>query len=281
MSRKGSFFGGGSGSRRGSLLGGLGRKGSVKGSVKEQEAEWGAKHAEGDYSRHCRLYDAGRDVLQAQASASPQERNAVSLATRPLLMHTIQCALAQKRLAKIALERAGKLRYLITQNVDGLDQRAGFPRGKMAVLHGCVFEEKCEDCAKIFFRDDDVGTISFQPTGRRCEACGGVLRDMLLDWEDPLPEDEFERSGDECEAADGLQLTHPSLATILYLDDEPHDLKPGMVVFIAGGTKHSLYNESETEDFVLLTMWEKADYNGVHHARIKAWGTSFKTVDED
>ena len=83
-----------------------------------------------------------------------------------------------------------------------MDQRAGFPRGKMAVLHGCVFEEKCEDCAKIFFRDDDVGTISFQPTGRRCEACGGVLRDMLLDWEDPLPEDEFERSGDECEAAD-------------------------------------------------------------------------------
>ena len=68
---------------------------------------------------------------------------------------------------------------------------------------------------------------------------------------------------------------------ILYLDDEPHDLKPGMVVFIAGGTKHSLYNESETEDFVLLTMWEKADYNGVHHARIKAWDTSFKTVDED
>ena len=59
MSRKGSFFGGGSGSRRGSLLGGLGRKGSVKGSVKEQEAEWGAKHAEGDYSRHCRLHDAG------------------------------------------------------------------------------------------------------------------------------------------------------------------------------------------------------------------------------
>jgi hypothetical protein len=28
-------------------------------------------------------------------------------------------------------------------------------------------------------------------------------------------------------------------------------------------------------------MWEKAEYNGVHHARIKAWGTSFKTIDED
>lgn len=67
---------------------------------------------------------------------------------------------------------------------------------------------------------------------------------------------------------------------ILYLDDEPYDLKPGTVVFIPAGTKHALDNKSQTEDFVLLTLWEKADYNGVHHARIKAWGTSFKTVDE-
>ena len=68
---------------------------------------------------------------------------------------------------------------------------------------------------------------------------------------------------------------------ILYLDDVPHELKPGTVVFIPGGVKHSLDNKSDTEDFVLLTMWEKADYNGVHHARVKAWGTSFKSVDEE
>jgi oxalate decarboxylase/phosphoglucose isomerase-like protein (cupin superfamily) len=59
---------------------------------------------------------------------------------------------------------------------------------------------------------------------------------------------------------------------VLYLDDEPRDLKPGIVVFIPGGVKHSLDNTSATEDFVLLTMWEKAEYNGVHHARVKAWG---------
>ena len=68
---------------------------------------------------------------------------------------------------------------------------------------------------------------------------------------------------------------------VLYLDDEPRDLKPGIVVFIPGGVKHSLDNTSATEDFVLLTMWEKAEYNGVHHARVKAWGTSFKTIDEE
>ena len=67
---------------------------------------------------------------------------------------------------------------------------------------------------------------------------------------------------------------------VLHLDDERRDLKPGTVAFIPGGVRHSLDNKSETEDFVLLTLWEKADYNGVHHMRIEAWGTSFRTVDE-
>ncbi|MBI84762.1 MAG: hypothetical protein CMJ81_16330 [Planctomycetaceae bacterium] len=68
---------------------------------------------------------------------------------------------------------------------------------------------------------------------------------------------------------------------VLHLDDEEYDLKPGTVVFIPGGVRHSLDNKSETEDFVLLTLWEDANSNGVHHLRRKAWGTSFKTIDED
>ena len=66
--------------------------------------------------------------------------------------------------------RLGKAHFVVTQNVDGLDQRAGLPREKLAVLHGCIFEEKCEDCNAIFLTDDDVGSISFTPTGRRCES---------------------------------------------------------------------------------------------------------------
>tara|TARA_B100000795_G_C22775150_1_gene429691 strand:- start:542 stop:964 length:423 start_codon:yes stop_codon:yes gene_type:complete len=138
--------------------------------------------------------------------------------------------------------RLGKAHFVVTQNVDGLDQRAGLPREKLAVLHGCIFEEKCEDCNAIFLTEHDVGSISFAPTGRRCaspvsprnllaissqtpcislhllaaaccatfnpnpnpptlgrcKACKGVLRDTLLDWEDPLPEDELDKSEEHC-----------------------------------------------------------------------------------
>ncbi|HCK09139.1 cupin domain-containing protein [bacterium] len=68
---------------------------------------------------------------------------------------------------------------------------------------------------------------------------------------------------------------------ILYLDGEPHEFNAGMVAVIPGGVHHSLDNKSDDDDFVLLTFWQKADYNGVHHKRLEAWGTSFKTIDED
>jgi len=42
--------------------------------------------------------------------------------------------------------------------------------------------------------------MSFAPTGRKCQLChDGILRDTLLDWEDGLPEDDFERCHDELE----------------------------------------------------------------------------------
>jgi NAD+-dependent protein deacetylase sirtuin 6 len=96
----------------------------------------------------------------------------------------------------------GIVHFAITQNVDGLHRRSGLSRDKHAVLHGCAFTETCQDCKTEHFRDTDVGGMSFQKTGRKCEVCSEDLRDTLLDWEDPLPEDDLERSERECEKAD-------------------------------------------------------------------------------
>ena len=68
---------------------------------------------------------------------------------------------------------------------------------------------------------------------------------------------------------------------ILHLGKEVCDIKPGSVVFIPGGVFHALENKSETEEFVLLTLWEDANDNEVYHLRMKAWGKSFKTIYED
>lgn len=110
--------------------------------------------------------------------------------------------LTHRAITKLAT--TGKLKYCITQNVDGLHKRAGLSRSYHSALHGCVFTEKCIKCESEFFRDQDVGGMSFQPTGNKCEVemCDGNLHDTLLDWEDALPEKDFERAERECEMAD-------------------------------------------------------------------------------
>lgn len=67
----------------------------------------------------------------------------------------------------------------------------------------------------------------------------------------------------------------------LHLDDEIYDLKPGSLVFIPAGVFHSLDNKSPVDDFILLTLWQKASSNEVWHTRLKAWGKTFKTIDEE
>ncbi len=68
---------------------------------------------------------------------------------------------------------------------------------------------------------------------------------------------------------------------VMHLGDEMIDIKPGSLIFIPAGVFHSLDNKSQTEDFVLLTLWEDAKYNEVYHTRLKVWGKSFKTIYED
>ena len=117
----------------------------------------------------------------------------------------------------------------MTQNVDGLHQRARLPRDKLAILHGCVFEESCEKCGALYFRDKEVNTISFQPTGNMCEkkGCDGACHDTLLDWEDPLPENQLCPSEEECKAAElivtlGTSLRIEPAASLPLLCKEEH-----------------------------------------------------------
>lgn len=107
----------------------------------------------------------------------------------------------------------GKVKYCITQNVDGLHRRSGLSRNHHSAVHGCVFTEKCarSDCGCELFGDVEVDGLSFQKTGNKCEECvdGGDLRDTLLDWEDPILD--MERVSIECQKADLMLCLGTSL----------------------------------------------------------------------
>ena len=139
------------------------------------------------------------------AVAMPSKANELKESTTPSF-ESAKPTFTHRALTKLA--SLDIIKYVVTQNVDGLHRRSGLPRSKHAVLHGCVFTEKCERCGEEYFRDYDLGGVSFQKTGRQCTkaGCGGDLRDTVLDWDDALPEEDWGRSQDECEAAD-LVLT--------------------------------------------------------------------------
>ncbi|XP_051990365.1 NAD-dependent protein deacylase sirtuin-6-like [Xyrauchen texanus] len=117
-------------------------------------------------------------------------------------------------MALLQLQRAGYLKYLISQNVDGLHLRSGFPRDRLSELHGNMFVEECEKCGKQYVRDTVIGVMGLKPTGRFCEemrsrglrSCRGKLISTILDWEDSLPDRDLNRAEEASRRAD-LALT--------------------------------------------------------------------------
>ena len=96
----------------------------------------------------------------------------------------------------VALEKAGYIHYVATQNYDDLSIRSGFPENKLSELHGNIFTETCDDCHKVFHRDFEVpkDDSDDHSTGRKCEECGGILRDSIIHFSEDLPEPALTRA---------------------------------------------------------------------------------------
>jgi len=67
----------------------------------------------------------------------------------------------------------------------------------------------------------------------------------------------------------------------LQLNDDIVDVAGGQVIFIPAGCFHALDNTGSDEDMCILTFWRDWRFNDAYSERVKLWGKSFKTVDED
>ncbi|THG05629.1 hypothetical protein TEA_000814 [Camellia sinensis var. sinensis] len=176
------------------------------------------------------------------------QREGKSLPETPLPFHRAMPSMTH--MALVELERVGILKFVISQNIDGLHLRSGIPREKLSELHGNAFMELCPSCGVEYFRDFEVETIGLKETPRSCSSydCGARLKDTVVDWEDALPPKELNPAEKHCKVADvvlclgtSLQITPAcnlplkSLRgggkfVIVNLQETPKDKKASLVI---------------------------------------------------
>ena len=119
-----------------------------------------------------------------------------------LALHGVQPNRAHLRLAE--LEREGKLKAVITQNIDGLHQAAGSKN--VLELHGSILRAYCSHCRKPY----PEAVINQGEGVPRC-SCGGVIRPDIVLYEEQLDEDILSKSVHYIRNADVMIIGGTSL----------------------------------------------------------------------
>ncbi|MDP4144264.1 MAG: NAD-dependent protein deacylase [Bacillota bacterium] len=104
------------------------------------------------------------------------------------------------------LERRGKLKAIITQNVDGLHQAAGSKN--VLELHGSIHRNYCMQCRKFFDLDYIINSNATIP---KCDNCASTIKPDVVLYEEGLDSDIIERSVKYISIADTLIVGGTSL----------------------------------------------------------------------
>lgn len=123
-----------------------------------------------------------------------------------LLIEGVNPNKAHKKLAE--LEEAGKLKAVITQNIDGLHQAAGSK--EVMELHGSVLRNYCEQCGEFYdekyIKDPSNGAVP------KCKKCGGSVKPDVVLYEEGLDSMIMSKSINYIANADVLIIGGTSLA---------------------------------------------------------------------
>jgi NAD-dependent deacetylase len=114
--------------------------------------------------------------------------------------------------ALVDLERQGRLRALITQNIDGLHQRAGSAPGLVLEVHGTVHEVACLGCGERTTMRSALDRVDAGEPDPACLTCGGILKSATISFGQALDAEVIDaaaRAAADCDVflAVGTSLT--------------------------------------------------------------------------
>ena len=147
-------------------------------------------------------------------------------------------------IALAELEKEGKLAGVITQNIDGLHQKAGSK--KVTELHGSILRNRCIECGMRYGLDYIMNERNCVKGVPKCENCGGTLKPEVVLYEESLDERVLKQAIDLIKEADTLivggtsLVVYPAAGLIDYFrgndlilinkSDTPYDSRATLVI---------------------------------------------------
>ena len=113
--------------------------------------------------------------------------------------------------ALVELERLGKLRAVVTQNIDGLHQKAGHAPDRVVELHGNAHGVRCLSCRGWASREAVHRRVLDGEEEPACPDCGGTLKPTSVSFGEPMPVEAMRRAEREARASDLCLVVGSSL----------------------------------------------------------------------
>jgi NAD-dependent deacetylase len=140
-------------------------------------------------------------------------------------------------IAVARLQEAGFVAEIVTQNIDGLHQKAGSDPDRTFELHGTAHRVRCLNCAASWPADVVQSRLAGEPVPV-CDACGGPLRAATVLFGETLPAATLRRAFAAAQACDLMLAIGTSLIV------QPAARVPQIAV--AGGARLAIINNEPT-----------------------------------
>lgn len=148
-------------------------------------------------------YDYPPEVILSHSFFMQRPQEFYTFYRKMMICPDVKPNITHKWLA--AMEEQGKVKAVITQNIDGLHQKAGSK--KVLELHGSVYRNYCMKCGKFYILDD-ITEIDGVP---KC-SCGGIIKPDVVLYEESLDENTLKESVHYIEHAEVLLVCGTSLS---------------------------------------------------------------------
>jgi NAD-dependent deacetylase len=138
-------------------------------------------------------------------------------------------------LALVQLEASGRLHTLITQNIDGLHQRAGNSRARVIEIHGTIHEVVCMRCGERGPMQPTLARVRDGEDDPPCRSCGGILKSATISFGQSLVAADLRRAERAATTCDLLLAVGSSLSVFPVAGLVPLAKKAGARVVIVNG----------------------------------------------